>query len=463
VSGGRVVSSGNQFFHPEFGLRVGKLADAVRAGGPILVDGRDQLWVYDGGVWRADAGDVRRRTVEALGERMRDQHLRNLTTVLRATSERFEVGPTPTLLNLESGILRWGADPDPVLLEHHPEYLSTVRIPVEWHPLALCPQFDAFLESSVPADDRDRAWQVLGYLLMSGNPLQRMFMLTGSGGNGKGVFLNVVRALLGDDNFAAVPLQDFSENRFSSAELFGKLANICGDIDSTFIQSTGRIKELCGDDKINAERKGEHPFKFLFWGKAIFSANAIPGAADSSRGWLRRWEVVEFPYAPTKPDPGLSDRIIASELPGILVKAVHALRALMSEGEFTRGESADNTHAEFAEKANRVVRWMHDSDSNVVADEECWNKGTILLTAFRQWDAFEQGNGHKDIGVQRFNELARQAGLSAAKRRGVRGYYGLRVLSGVMVRPVDQPHLNMSAGEGPKSPPEINEEVPTLL
>jgi P4 family phage/plasmid primase-like protien len=458
-----LASSGNQFFHPEYGLRVGKLADVVRAAAPVLVDNRDQLWVYDAGVWRADAGDVRRRVVEALGERMRDQHLRNLLTVLRATSERFEVGPTPELLNLTSGILRWGGDPDPVLLEHHPEYMSTVQIPVPWDPTATCPQFDAFLTSSVPPDDLDRAWQVLGYLVMSGNPLQRMFMLTGSGGNGKGVFLNIVRALLGDDNFAAVPLQDFSENRFSSAELFGKLANICGDIDSTFIQSTGRIKELCGDDKINAERKGEHPFKFLFWGKAIFSANAIPGAADSSRGWLRRWEVVEFPYAPTKPDPDLSARIIRSELPGILVKAVYALRDLMAAGEFSRGESADNAHAEFAEKANRVIRWMHDGDSNVVADDDCWNKGTILLSAFRQWDAFEQGNGHKDIGVQRFNELARQAGLVASKRRGVRGYYGLRVLDSVMVRPADRPHLNLATGEAPKSPPMIEQEAATLL
>lgn len=458
-----VSNNGARFFHPDYGLMVSRLVAAVADLGPVMVDAQDQLWVYDDGLWRVDRGDIRRRVVRLLGERMRDQHLKNALTVLRADRPRFEVAEYSPLINFTNGMLRWDYDPDPSLVDHHPEFMSTVRIPVAWDPLALCPLFDAFLESAVPEDDRDRAWQILGYLLMSGNPLQRLFMLTGSGGNGKGVYLNVVRAMLGDDNVAAVPLQDFSESQFATAELFGKLANVCGDIDATFIQNTGRIKELSGDDKMKGERKFGQPFYFKFWGKAIFSANAIPGAADSSRGWLRRWEVVEFPYAPTKPDPTLSQRIIDSELAGIAAKAVYALRGLMEAGEFGRGESAEKAHAEFAEKANRVIRWINDPDSNVQRDETVFNKGTILLRAFRQWEAFDQGHGHKETGVQKFNELAKQAGLSWAKRRGIRGYYGLRVADSVMVSPADMPYRNLAVGSAPEAPPDPVEEPPTLL
>ena len=436
------------------GLLAVRAARRVLEVGPLMVDAQGQFWAYLDGVWRPDvnAREVRRRAVRLLGERYRPAHFRTLVEVLQTECEVFDVAPAPTVINFRNGMVRWAGDPDPVLVPHHPEFMSTVRIPIDWDPSATCPTFDAFLESAVPEDDRDRAWQVLGYLLMSGNPLQRMFMLTGTGGNGKGVYLNVLRALLGDENTAAEPLHDLSENRFSTAELHGKLANICGDIDATFIQNTGRIKELCGDDRMKGERKNERQFYFKFWGKAIFSANAVPGSSDSSKGWTRRWEVVPFPYAPTKPDPTISHRIVSRELPGIAFKAVHALRMLMEQGEFFRGESAETAHAEFAEKANRVLRWINDPDSNVDPSPDTWNKGTILLSAFRQWEAYDQGNGHKDIGTQRFNELARQAGLVHTKRNGQRGYYGVRVHDTVMVRPADKDWRNQHSGPIEKRP-----------
>lgn len=444
-------------FGPD-GLLAVRAARRVLEAGPLMVDAQGVFWVYADGVWRPDETgvEVRRRTVRLLGERYRPSHARTVLEVMSTVCEQFVVSPTPEVINFGNGMLRWRGDPDPVLVDHHPEFMSTVQLPIEWDPAAVCPVFDAFLESAVPPDDLDRAWEVLGYLLMSGNPLQRMFMLTGTGGNGKGVYLNVIRAALGDRNTSAEPLHDLAENRFSAAELLGKLANICGDIDATYIQNTAAIKQLSGDDRMKGERKNERQFYFKFWGKAIFSANAIPGASDSSRGWTRRWEVVPFPYVPTKVDPTISDRIVAEELPGIAVKAIDALRRLMSMGEFARGESAEAAHTEFAEKANRLLRWIGDPDSNVHADPDTWNKGTILLSAFRQWEAYDQGNGHKDIGSQRFNELARLAGLTASKRRGQRGYYGLRVADSVMVRPADVPWRNQRAGESLEVPPVIN-------
>lgn len=449
------------------GLLAVKAAGRVLDMGPLMVDDEGVFWAYAGGVWRRDRKgiEVRRRAVRLLGERYRPTHLRTIAEVLLTMCETFVIAPTQPLINFGNGMLRWAGDPDPVLVEHHPEFMSSVRLPIDWEPTATCPLFDEFLAAAVPEDDRERAWQVLGYLLMSGNPLQRMFLLTGTGGNGKGVYLNVIRALLGDQNTSAEPLHDLAENRFSAAELHGKLANICGDIDATYIQNTARIKELCGDDRMKGERKNETQFYFKFWGKAIFSANAIPGASDSSRGWIRRWEVVPFPYAPTKPDPTLSDRIVASELPGIAVRAVFALRDLMAAGEFSRGESADLAHSEFAEKANRVLRWINDPDSNVTPEPDTWNKGTILLSAFRQWEAYDQGNGHKDIGSQRFNELAKQAGLTWAKRQGQRGYYGLKVADTVFVRPADAPWRNQRLGrhveaEVPPRDQHIQDQIP---
>ena len=268
------------------------------------------------------------------------------------------------------------------------------------------------------------------------------------------MFLNVVRALLGHDNFSAIPLRRFAETQFASAELHGKLGNVCGDIDAKFIEDTGRIKELAGDDDIDAERKGRDPFKFRFWGKAIFSANAMIGSSDSSKGWLRRWEVVNFPYEPPKPDPTLSARCTTpGELAGIAVKAVTALRELMRDGHFTRGESADNAHAELAEKANRVIRMLNDPDSVAIRDPECWNKGTILVQAFREWEVHDSGDPNRHTGVQTISELLRQAGMRPAIKRGQRGYYGVRITGHVFIKEHDKRWQNITL-ESPQSAPE---------
>jgi putative DNA primase/helicase len=461
-------SNGARYFSPDYGLMVGRLADAVKAAGPLLVDTDGRFWVYGGGVWRLDpenkGSELRRRVVTLLGERYRPSHFRALVDVLGSHLESFLVGPVQPIINFTNGLLYWGADPDPSLIEHNAECLSTVQLAVPWDSGATCPKFDAFLASALPEDDIDRAWEVIGYLMMSGNPLQRMFLLSGGGGNGKGVFLNVLRALIGEVNFSAVELHELSDDKFASADLYGKLANICGDIDATYIEKTGKVKELSGDDKVRAQFKGKDAFKFLFWGKAIFSANAIPGTSDSSVGWTRRWEVLQFPYAPKKPDPNLSRRVTSDdELAGVAVKAVHALRRLMAEGKFSTGESRDKAHREFADKANKVRRWLDDPDSGVQRTEErVFNKGTILLKAFRQWEEHDSGGGVR-TGVQRFNELCRQAGLEEGVIRGRAGFYGALVTGQFLIKPEEQPWMNRGrtdVGELHPSPPPA---PPTLL
>jgi putative DNA primase/helicase len=460
--------SGARYFSPDYGLMAGRLADAVAAAGPLMVDTDGRFWVYDAGVWRRDRGDVRRRMVGLLGERYRPAHARTVAELLAAHVEQFEVAPVPPVINFPNGLLYWQRDPDPVMIEHNAECASTVQLAVPWDPAATCPEFSAFLETAVPPDDVDRAWEVIGYLMMSGNPLQRLFLLSGSGGNGKGVFLDVIRALLGRRNFSAVTLHDLSDDRFASADLHGKLANICGDIDATFIEKTGRIKELSGNDVVRAQFKGETAFEFLFWGKAIFSANAIPGTSDSSVGWSRRWEVLQFPYAPTRPDTSLSKKVTTEkELAGIATKAVHALRRLMQFGAFTSGESREKAHMEFADKANKVRRWLDDPESGVERDQDSdtdvFNKGTVLLKAFRTWEEHDSGS-RTHTGVQRFNELCRQAGLAPVVKRGTRGYYGVRITRvpfGVM--PADTQWINYESGTPRSAPPPPPPEPETLL
>jgi putative DNA primase/helicase len=405
------------------GLRTYEAVFRVRAEGPLAygVDGR--FWSYACGVWRPAGREVNRRVCSVLGNRYRSSLGKAVVEVLAAELPEIAVEPTIPI-NFVNGMLRWDARPDAMLVGHHPEFWSTIQLPVSWVPDATCPEFDAFVAQSVPADDQLRLWQVTGYLMMAGNPLQRAFLLHGGGGNGKGVYLAVLRALLGRDNVSSMPLHDLAGDKFATAQLHNRLANICGDIDTTYIEHTGRIKELTGEDTVNAQHKYGQPFDFEPWTKMIFSANGIPGAADSSTGWTRRWEVVGFPYPPSKPDRKLKARLTEpDQLEGIAVKAIAALRMLMQAGDFDHGESAMAAHGRFARKSNKVLAWMHEEGH---MDPSSWYPKSTLWAKFRSWDAEEGGISR--MGRNGFYErLAQVPGMVERRRTGRDGWLGFRL------------------------------------
>lgn len=409
------------------GLRVYEAVRRVRAQGPLAYGPDGRFWLYADGVWRLAGLEVERRVARLLGDRYRSSHARAVLEVLRVELPEIEVQPRPAAINFANGMLRWRAAPEPQLVEHHPEEWSTVQLPVAWRPDADCLDFDRFVEQSVPADDVVRLWQLIGYLMMSGNPLQRAFLLTGRGGNGKGVFLATLRALLGPENVSSVPLHDLATDRFATAELHGRLANVCGDIDASYIEHTARIKEVTGEDVVKGERKYAHPFYFEPWCKMIFSANGIPGASDSSTGWTRRWEVVAFPNPPAHPDRRLRERLTrTASLEGIAVKAVMALRGLMHDGDFDHGESARSAHLRFAQKSNRVLMWMADAGH---MDPAMWYPKSDLWKAFHRWDLEE---GSRTLGRNGFYErLAQVPGMVERRRTGRDGFLGFRLAADV--------------------------------
>jgi hypothetical protein len=102
--------------------------------------------------------------------------------------------------------------------------------------------------------------------------------------------------MIGRDNVSNEPLQKLMTSDFSKAELFGKLANICGDLPGTIMEETGDFKNLTGQDTISAQRKFGQPFQYDNYAKLIFNCNQLPKTKDNSNGFWDRWILLNFPY-----------------------------------------------------------------------------------------------------------------------------------------------------------------------
>lgn len=421
---GPTVAARGYYIDKVDGLRVATLARDIRAMGPLAAGRDDIMWSYQDGVWTSDRNVVRVRAAFLLGEDYRRSHGTNAEDVVRAMSPPIACDPVSEVINFRNGLYLWQAD---LLQPHSPDVLSTVQLSVDWDPDATCPEFDTWLSQVVPADMIELIWELIGYLLYSGNPLHKAVMLMGGGRNGKGTFLRVVNALLGERNVTSVSLHDLVSTRFSTVCLFGKIANIAGDIDGTYLETTATFKAITGQDQISGEHKGRDRFDFTPWAVPVFSANKIPPSVDTTTGYLSRWLVVPFPNDFTgHEDRTLDARLHAKDvLAGVAAKAMPALRRLMARGEFALPKSGQDARDEFGRRVDQVRAWVDECAD--VDPSHPFVLRTALYGAYKTWAARD---GHKPVRAGEFyDRLASIPGCLEHRtaKVGTRGFVGVKV------------------------------------
>ena len=312
------------------GLNTTKLLEAVELLGPFAVDKGKRIWQFSDGVWLPNGEDeLTMRVVLCTGNRYRKDHVTQVASIIKARNPRIDgLGPR-NLINLRNGMLDWETLE---ILPHDPKYFSTYRVKAAWDPKSKCPITDSWMESIFGADIIKLLWQVMGVTIHPSMGFQKAIALIGGGLNGKGTFLRLCHALLPDSAICAIDPKILTSNRFASAELFGKTANICGDIERFTFNSTAEFKKITGEDIINAERKNGHPFTFQSEATMLFSGNKMPASRDTSHGWFRRWLIIPMNRTiEGPPDRTLNERM-KEERDGILFRAVMGLREAMDQG-----------------------------------------------------------------------------------------------------------------------------------
>lgn len=350
------------------------------------------LWWNDGGVYRPNGEDqVRQLVRRQLADAFRNNRLNEVMAYCRTLDVTITTAAPPdTLIHCANGVL----DIDSLVLRDAlPDERWTYRLPVAWNPDATCPAIATFVNTVVPADCVALVADVFGLCIMPTYRYRRSVMLEGPGGNGKSVLLRLAYGLLGPDNCSSVTLQELSSDRFSKAQLFGKLANIAGDLDARPVESSGTWKRATGGDPITADHKYGQPFQFVSYATLVFSANEVPVSHDQSDAYFTRWVIVPMhtvfveggPLADGErhADPTLTDRLTTqTELEGLLVRAVAGARRIRGRDGFAIPASVRDAVSTYRQSSDTVLGWVVE---RVTASPGHRMTRDMVYTAYRTW------------------------------------------------------------------------------
>lgn len=399
---------------------------------PISRDGRGiDVYLYKDGVYKANGAEfVRAESARLLGPQSRDGRIDEvvkLVTEFTKIQYRELNKSAKDLINVKNGMLEWKSGK---LLPHDAKYLSITQIDTIYDPKANSPDLDHFMAAIFPPDCTPLVEEFLGYMLIPSTALQKAFVAIGAGGNGKGTFLKIVKCLLGEENVSSISIHQIEEDRFATAALIGKLANIYHDLDPRILQSTGKFKSIVSGDPIGAEQKFKDHYTFEPYARLVFSANEFPRSADKTEAYFDRLIFVEFPnkFRGTTEQILDYDQILVQKpglLSALLNRAIAGLQRLMKNQRFSDSETSKAAIEAYKRECSNALDFMV---------ENCVKNSTESITRkeiYEKYVVWCSDQGVRPVSAKNFAKTVREYGATEHKREGVRLWIGVSWVNGV--------------------------------
>jgi putative DNA primase/helicase len=232
-----------------------------------------------------------------------------------------------------------------------------------------------------------------GYIFIPSKKLklEKMLVLSGDGSNGKSVSFEVLSALLGPENLSSYSIEKLTTEETHRAKIADKLVNYCSEISVNLEPSM--FKALVSGESVPARELYGKPFHIENYAKLIANANKLPTVAEHTHAWFRRFLIVPFNITipDHEQDTQLANKIIASELPGVLNWVLTGLRRLLIQGHFTDSE-AIRTQTELYKRQSDTVRLFLDEYAYQPASDQY----TSLQDLYREYQTFCRDDGHRN-------------------------------------------------------------------
>jgi putative DNA primase/helicase len=296
---------------------------------------------------------------------------------------------------------------------HDREDLLTAVIPYAYRKGATAREFNIFLDLFQPEPEKRRTVQQYSGMSLTAQPVQRVMFHTGTGGNGKSVFLEVLARVFGDGLSVGVPAETVSgvvANNPSAptpdiARCYAKRYLRIAELPKDAPLKMETIKKLTGGERWPVRTMYKGYFEFKPTAKPHMSGNGEPKFDGSDGGMKRRLAIVEWSVTlPPERHRDFEDVVseIVAEGSGILNWLIAGALDFLNNG-FILSEDVLQTTAEHFAEMDPVGQF---ADAHVKPDPA--GPGVPARAMFLAYKAWSEANGKAHMHETRFGRTMKK-------------------------------------------------------
>jgi P4 family phage/plasmid primase-like protien len=326
------------------------------------------------------------------------------------------------VIDLHDGAIRTAAPADYITKSLNVDTIGEVAKAVRWQ---------QFLEQVFMGDQELIGWlqRFAGYLL-TGSTREHIFLFCfGHGANGKSVFIEVLKHILGDYSRAIAP-ETLSESKRQAggatpdlAALIGARLVLCSETEDNTALAESLVKSLVSGDSMAVRQLYNAPVQFTPNFKLVMAGNHKPIVRGNDNGIWRRVRLVPFnrTFSPDERDPHLLDKLKA-EAPHILAWMVHGCIEWQRRGLVDTPAAIRQATDAYQVDQDITGRWLEECTAKTAHGE------TASGDLYANYQAWSIENGLRPASAVALGRRLSERGYSVRQSHGKRLWSGLRLI-----------------------------------
>jgi P4 family phage/plasmid primase-like protien len=277
------------------------------------------------------------------------------------------------------------------------------------------------LKSIFEKDDIINYWMTITGLSLFTNKFEKFFILTGSGGNGKGLLTTFIEKALGNYFYQAP--SSFLSTKFESDKPSPTLAQ-CQSVryvsisepesDANSPLKVDFIKFITGGDPITCRALHKNNITYKPQFTPFLQCNEMPRLNKIDGGITRRLEVIDYPYKfvdnPTKPDErkinyGLKNDITPDFINEFLLMLFEYASKNINNKTITKPNDIINSSGTYIDNNNPVKDFINTYLVKTDIDKDRIKCSTLLEYFHRHYPSSKETDIKKFISLLKYNEI----------------------------------------------------------
>jgi putative DNA primase/helicase len=266
--------------------------------------------------------------------------------------------------------------------------------------------------------------RAVGYVLTGLTVEEVLFVLWGTGANGKSTFRETLFALLGDYAIGADASLLITTKQGGGAtpdlvRLHSRRLVTINETEQNDKLNESRVKFITSHDTITARNLYEAPFDFTPTHKTFLTTNHKPIVRGADEGTWRRIHLLPFveTIEPKDRNVHFRENMLLPELSGILNWALAGLKAYQKEG-LNPPEAVRNATKEYREDMDIIGQWIEERcERDLVAITST----AALYGDYKAWAEYAAGFALTKIAFARALVDRKFQKADTMKAKGFRG------------------------------------------